>query len=83
MEYYLAMTVSRGGEFPSGLGVRILGFHFPGGLGVRILGFHCCGQGSVRGQGTDSQAKNKQTERSGGLTLASIWMNLDNTEASH
>ena len=32
----------------------------PGGLGVRILGFHCCGQASVPGQGTESQAENKQ-----------------------
>ena len=47
MEYYLAMKMSRRGEFP-------------GGLGVRILGFHCCGQASVPGQGTESQAENKQ-----------------------
>ena len=47
MEYYLAMKMSRHGEFP-------------GGLGVRILGFHCCGQASVPGQGTESQAENKQ-----------------------
>ena len=70
MEYYLAMKMSRHGEFP-------------GGPGVRILGFHCCGQASVPGQGTESQAENKQTGRSGALTLPSMWMNLDNTEASH